>query len=346
MDFLGNKKKKEKLKRLKEQKEEEETKDLLKDGLRLLKLKQFEAARNEFFNATRIYQNKDDQLCYHLMYNIALSFFYEENYQSAMNFFDKCLGIEINDEEKTNAFLYKGVSMVKKGDMNDKQRKKALELFGKVIEMDNTDVDAWYLKGCMQFELGETKASIESFDRVIELDRDYENIYDINLFYEVKRDKIGKKEEAEQPKEQSEIVVDGPAEVKANVIKTKAGLTVGTEPEQKIADFLSDQGLEFQYRPTVSLADSSSFSTGFYIPKYNVYLEHFGVDETSKVDMDQKINQFEDNKKKFLFTTSNDEAKIETVLKRKLGKFKRKTNGTKSTKSKKKTNSKKLKKKR
>lgn len=337
LGFFGNDQEREKLKKLQDRKEKEELNAMFSDGLRLLKLKQYEAAREYLLNALKACKQKDGTLNYQLIYNIALSFFYEQNYSSAISYFDKCLGTELSDGDKVNAFLYKGVSMVKKGDLNNRLRKQALELFSKVIEVDNRDVDAWYLKGCMEFELGETKASIESFDKVIELDKDYENVYDINLFYEVWDDKVGdnveEHKDGEVKQEQGAIVLD-PKDIKTE-IKTSAGLVVNSEAEQRIADFLSGQGLEFQYRPTVALGNSS-FLTGFYVPKFDLFLEHFPGDDFSKVDMDRKINLCNANNKKFVFTTSDDGIEIEKILAKRLIQFKkRKTSTLKNKKNKK-----------
>lgn len=330
IDIFGNKEKREGIKKLQEQKEEEETKKLLEDGLKLIKLKENKAARNELLNALQIYNKKEGELYYNLIYNIALSFFHEQNYNSAIGYFDKCIELELGENLKSNAFLYKGVSIVKKGRLTERLRKKALEYFKKVIEIDTNDVDAWYLKGCMEFELGDVKSSIGSFDKVVEFDKNYENVYDINLFYEIKKDKLGKKKDVKEDSDEdsTEIIINHPTDRSgSDAIRTKTGLIVENEAEQRIANFLFEQGMEFQYRPTVSWADSSNLSAGFYIPELDAYLEHFDTsNDSSKVEMEVKINQFESSNKKLMFTTSSDEPKIEYVLKEKLSKLKMKHN--------------------
>src|SRR3989344_1440281 len=112
-----------------------ETEKIFEDGLKLMKLNQYDAAIKEFKNALKLNPEKFD-----ITYNIALSFFNSENYKEASNYFDKAIKLKQDNELKSSAYYYKGICFLK----NKKSEKivlKALDCFSKGLEINPKDID-------------------------------------------------------------------------------------------------------------------------------------------------------------------------------------------------------------
>jgi len=101
---------------------------------------------------------------------------------------------------------------------------------------------------------------------------------------------------------------------------TKNGLKVQSEGESKIADFLFENNLLFQYCGAVSWADKDDFKPLFYVPSLDLYVEHFKFDKIKDYQklMGWKIKQYEKNKKKLVYTASDEEVNLEEALKIKM----------------------------
>jgi len=69
--------------------------------------------------------------------------------------------------------------------------------------------------------------------------------------------------------------------------ETLAGEEVASQAEKTIADFLFTHGVEYQYESIAEWADTAEDKGGyypdFYLPEYNVYIEHWGIDESGEV---------------------------------------------------------------
>ena len=98
--------------------------------------------------------------------------------------------------------------------------------------------------------------------------------------------------------------------------KTKTGHYVKSRAEKIIADFLFEHNLVFQYDIAVSWADKDDFRALFYVPKLDLYLDHFNFDN-SKL-MSKRIKQYDKSRKKLAYTLLQDEANMEDALKIKL----------------------------
>ena len=102
--------------------------------------------------------------------------------------------------------------------------------------------------------------------------------------------------------------------------KTKTGHLVRSKAEKIIADFIFENNLMFQYNMAVSWSDKDDFKATFFISQLDLYIEHFKFNNVKNYEklMKWKIRQYEKNKKKFIYTTSEDEANLEETLKIKL----------------------------
>jgi DNA helicase-4 len=69
--------------------------------------------------------------------------------------------------------------------------------------------------------------------------------------------------------------------------ETLAGEEVASQAEKTIADFLFTHGVEYQYEAIAEWADTAEDKGGyypdFYLPKYDIYIEHWGIDESGQV---------------------------------------------------------------
>ena len=159
--------------------------------------------------------------------------------------------------------------------------------------------------------MGKIKDAVQSFDNVLNINKNYENKEGINLFDEIKREKG-------IPVKTSEILMRESS--MEPVFKTKTGHMVRSRAELSIANFLYENSLMFQYNNVATWADKDEFRALFYVPKLDIYIEHFSFDyikEYQKI-MKTKIREYEKHKKKNVYTTSSDEVNIEDALRLKL----------------------------
>ena len=77
------------------------------------------------------------------------------------------------------------------------------------------------------------------------------------------------------------------AERQAETYETLAGETVASRAERVIADFLFTHDVEYQYESVAAWADSApekgEYRPDFYLPAYDIYIEHWGIDENAEV---------------------------------------------------------------
>ena len=278
-------------------------------------------------------------------YNMAACFSYLDNFDEAIKYFDKALQIQAaEDENKVRALMGKGstfyrkklfvegryksgayrISMDSDYEVSDKMveqykdedRKKnfirmAHDCFTNAADLDRNHIEAWYNKGHMEVLMGKIKEAVQSFDNVINLEKNYENKESISLFDEIKRERgvTIKASEIMERNESSEPT-----------FKTKTGHLVRTRAEMMIANFLFDNSLLFQYNTVATWADKDDFRASFYIPKLDLYIDHHPYDylkEYQKV-MKAKVKQYEKHKKKNIYLTSEDEKNIEESMRLKL----------------------------
>ena len=199
----------------------------------------------------------------------------------------------------------KTIEIFRKLDEKENLLKLAYGCFTKTTELDRHNADAWYKKGHMEFLLGQVKDAMLSFDNVLMLNKDYDNKENIKLFDDIRMEKGIKGKKNKNTEEDRGF-------------KTKTGHYVRNKAEGIIANFLFDNNLMFQYNIAVSWADKDSFKAGFFIPKLDLYLEHFKLNDNNQKSMKSVIKQYEKNKKKLVYTTSDDERYMEEALKIKL----------------------------
>ncbi|MBI1935003.1 hypothetical protein HYS31_01045 [Candidatus Woesearchaeota archaeon] len=278
-------------------------------------------------------------------YNMAACYSYLDNFDESIKFFDRALQVQMaDDENKVRALMGKGstfyrkklfvegrykagayrISMdadwevsdkkaeeYKKEDQKKSYTKLAHECFSGASELDKSHIEAWYSKGHMEVLMGKIKEAVQSFDNVINLNKNYENKELISLFDEIKMEK-GIHVKASEILERHEYA--DPA------FKTKTGHLVKTRAEMEIANFLFDNSLLFQYNTVATWADKDDFRASFYIPKLDLYIDHHPysyLKEYQKV-MKTKVKQYEKHKKKHIYVASEDEKNIEEAIKLKL----------------------------
>ena len=352
--LLERKKEKDKLESFRETEEMKKAEEIKREADRLAQLKQYQTAIEEYNKALEFYPYKGQEpdmfknaaeFLFKCNYNIAACFSYVDNFDEAVNYFDKALRVEqAEDENKVRALMGKGsvyyrkkmfvegryragayrISMetdwevsdkiieeYKKEDQKKGYIKMAHECFAQASEFDKGHIEAWYNKGHMEVLMGKIKEAVQSFDNVINLNKNYENKEAISLFDEIKRER-GIHVKASELLERSESAEP--------TFKTKTGHLVKTRAEVEIANFLFDNSLLFQYNSVATWADKDDFRASFYIPKLDLYIDHHPYDylkEYQKV-MKTKIKQYEKHKKKSVYLTSEDEKNIQEALKLKL----------------------------
>ncbi len=345
---------KDKLESFRETEEMKKAEEIKREADRLAQLKQYQTAIEEYNKALELYPYKGNEqdlfknaaeFLFKCNYNMAACHSYLDNFDQSISYFDRALLIHAaEDENKVRALMGKGstfyrkkmfvegkyragsyrISMDTDWEVSDKmieeykkedQRKNyikmAHECFAQAAELDKNHVEAWYNKGHMEVLMGKIKEAVQSFDNVINQNKSYENKEGIALFDEIKREK-GVQIKASEIMDRSDN--------SEPTFRTKTGHLVRTRAEVEIANFLFDNNILFQYNTVATWADKDDFRTSFYIPKFDLYIDHHPYDylkEYQKV-MKAKIKQYEKHKKKNIYITSEEEKNIEEALKVKM----------------------------
>ena len=337
----------EKLESYRQSEEMKKAEQVKKEADRLAHLKQYKHAIDEYKKALEIFPYNEKELIFKkpanfffkVYYNMAASYSYMNKLRDSIEFFDKSLKIDnIDADNKVKALMGKGNSYylarqllnlddgayktrmetefnvdqktmeaLKKLDEKQGLLQLAHECFSKAAETDKNNANSWYKKGHMEFLMNQVKEAMLSFDNVLMLEKKYENKEKIELFDDIKREKGI---EVKYSK-----VFDSELKFKA-----KTGHLVRNKAEMMIANFLFDNNLIFQYNSVATWADKDDFKATFFIPQLELYLEHFKYDYIKDYQklMKFKIKQYEKNKKKLVYTISEDEKQIEESLKIKL----------------------------
>lgn len=108
----------------------------------------------------------------------------------------------------------------------------------------------------------------------------------------------------------------------------KDGHIVKSMAEYAIDNYLFDEKITHSYEPSVSIDLNSEHDLhpDFYLPEKDIYIEHWGFDETHKKYTEQKKYKIEQYKKlqfTVVCTTQKDMSNIQAALNRKLKFFKR-----------------------
>ena len=345
---------KEKLESFRETEEMRKAEEIKREADRLAQLKQYTTAIEEYNKAFEFYPYKGNEtdmfqnaaeFLFKCNYNIAACYSYLDNFDESINHFNKALQIEMaNEENKVRALMGKGscfyrkkllvegryragayrISMDADWEISDKkieeykkedQKKSyirmAHECFMQAAELDRNHIDAWYNKGHMEVLMSKIKEAVQSFDSVINLDKSYSNKEAIPLFDEIKVER-GVQVTASEIMDRMESAEP--------TFKTKTGHLVKTRAEMMIANFLFDNSLLFQYNTVATWADKDDFRASFYIPKLDLYIDHYPYDYIKDYQkaMKSRIKQYEKNKKKHIYIASEDEKNIEEAIRLKM----------------------------
>ena len=320
-----------------------------KEADRLAHLKQYKTSIDEYKRALEIYSFNEKELAFKkpaefffkIYYNMAASYSFLNKYNDSIEFFDKALKIDnIDEENNVKALMSKGncyyrakqlikedfeegaykirinsdfdidektLENLKKLDVKENLIGLAHDCFTKAAEIDRNNTDSWYKKGHMEFLMDLVKEAMLSFDNVLMIQKNYDNTENIELFDDIKREKGIKVKHSR--------VLD--SELK---FKTKTGHLVKNKTEKMIANFLFDSNLMFQYNFAVSWADKDNFRPSFFVPKLDLYIEHYPYDYIKEYQktMKGKIKQFDKHKKKHIYITSEDENNLEESIKLKM----------------------------
>jgi tetratricopeptide (TPR) repeat protein len=337
-----------KIESLRETESMKQAEQIKKEADRLGHLKQYKTAIEEYKRALDIYPYRETdnlfkapaEFLFKVYYNLAASHSFLNRLKDSIEYFDRALNIEaVDDSNKVKALMnkgncyYKAKQLVKMGGedayridlesefnvdkrtldffkrMDEKENLLALayNCFAKSAELERLNPDAWYRKGHIEFLMGNVKDSMLSFDNVLSINKNYTNLEGIELFDDIKREKG--------------VEIKNPNAFGGSLkFKTKTGHFVRSKAEKMIANFLFENNLIFQYNMAVSWANNDDFKATFFIPKLELYLEHFKYDYVKdyKRLMKWKIRQYKLNNKKLLYTTSENEKNIEEALKIKL----------------------------
>ena len=345
---------KQRVESFRETEEMKKAEEIKREADRLAQLRQYQTAIDEYGKALELYPYKGQEsdifknaseFLFKCNYNIAACHSYLDNFDDSISYFDKALQIQMAEaENKVKALMGKGtcfyrkkllvegryasgaykISMDPEHEIKDEKledyaredRKKnyiklAHDCFAQACELDKNHVEAWYSRGHMEVLMNMIKEAVQSFDNVININKAYENKELIPLFDEIKTERGI----AVNSSEIMEREMHG-----ETIFKTKTGHLVKSRAEMMISNFLFDNNLLFQYNTVAAWADKDDFRASFYIPKLDLYIDHYPYDYVKQYQksMRTKIKEYEKNKKKHIYITSQDEKNIEDSLKLKM----------------------------
>lgn len=338
----------ERLENYRESEDMKKAEQIKKEADRLAHLKQYKTAIDEYNKALDIYPfNKEEvafrkpaEFFFKIYFNVAASYSFLNKFKDAIDYFDKALQIDnMDNENKVKALMSKGncyyrgkqllqggyesaysIKMESDFEVDDKtletlrrldEKENLLKLthdcFTKAIEADKNNAEAWYKKGHMEFLMGMVKESMLSFDNVLMINKKFENKEGISLFDDIKREKGVEVKYTNMPDSELKF-------------KTKTGHLVRNKEEMMVANLLFENHILFQYDIAVTWADKDNFKANFFLPKLDLYIEHFKyghIKDYQKL-MKWKVKQYEKSRKKLVYTTYEDEKNIEEAMKLKL----------------------------
>lgn len=312
---------------------------LKKEADRLVHLKQYKTAIEEYHKALDQYPYKiGDELfqksadfLFIIHYNLGTTHALLKNFMEALGFFDTSLRIEkTEDDMKTKALSAKGNCYLRAKKFIDQVKEKHTKEITLDGEFQKEEKVAEELKRIDQKE-NLIKKAHECYSKAVELEKSnpdlwYQKGYIEFLLGMVKEsiasfDAVLTIEDNYANKENIELFNELKREKGLEILekqerayKTKTGHYVKNKTEKAIADFLFDNNLLFQYNMAITWTDLD-LNANFYIPQLELYLEHFKQNHSN---INMKIDEYKKNDKRLIYTTSDDEINIEETLKLKM----------------------------
>ena len=103
--------------------------------------------------------------------------------------------------------------------------------------------------------------------------------------------------------------------------KTISGLTVRSKSEARIANYLSKHNLQFEYEKEIEIF-GNKYRPDFYLPKYNIYIEFFGLSHipSYKEKCDEKKSSYAKAKIICIYLYHKGSKNLEWILEKELTK--------------------------
>ena len=318
-----------------ESEEVRKAEQLKKEADRLIHLKQYGAAIEEYKRALDSYPLKESEKLFQkaadflftLNYSIGTAYAKLHEYKIALDYFDRSLKIEeAADENKIKAHASKGNCYYQAKKFIDRVKERHSKQIMDVAQFQTEEKIAEQMRRLDEKE-NLFKQALACYTAAADLDRhnaemwyrkgqmelqlgmakeaihSFDNVLNIQEGFE-NQEKIELFDEMKREKG-LEIM-----EKRERAYKTKTGHLVKNKGEMLIANFLFDKNLLFQYNQAATWADID-FHSNFYIPQLELYIEHFKHDQDK---MHLKIDEYKRHKKQHIHTTAEDEVNMEEIL--------------------------------
>ena len=106
--------------------------------------------------------------------------------------------------------------------------------------------------------------------------------------------------------------------------KTEKGEVVRSKKESILANYLKSKNIEYEYEREINV-DGKKMLTDFYLPKYDIYIEYWGLDKLeNKTGKEyrkrkaEKIELYDNSNLKLISIDENDLKDIDEVFPKKL----------------------------
>jgi DNA helicase-4 len=102
-------------------------------------------------------------------------------------------------------------------------------------------------------------------------------------------------------------------------LPTVSGVRVRSSYEQRTADYLTKNGINFQYEPLI-LLDGKQYRPDFFLPRYNLFLEICGMGHMPfyRDHVEQKRRLYQKHNLCAIFIPYNGKGSLEKIIKEEL----------------------------
>ena len=102
---------------------------------------------------------------------------------------------------------------------------------------------------------------------------------------------------------------------KQRAVKCKNGIFVSSSSEKIIADWLTDQQIEFEYDEVIPFDEADKdYRYDFYLPQYDIYIEFWGLrNQSYRKNRTKKINLYAENNLKLISLEQKDTDNIDCL---------------------------------
>ena len=108
----------------------------------------------------------------------------------------------------------------------------------------------------------------------------------------------------------------------AKAKRTTGGTAVQSWGEKRIAEFLEQEGIAYEYDERYRISGADTIRPDFYLPEFDVYIEYYGMNTPEyNANRRRKHVLYQRAAKKLVSISYEDDARLVEVLRQKLSRY-------------------------